>query len=113
MLQGAAMKFVSRPQVLTKKPRAIRGYVIHGVELIAHEGRARQRDAFLRQLGASRVHAFEGWRQPAQDGEITSHVSGARCAGSAARRMCNNVVPLRGKPTMNNGSRIVSCAISG
>ena len=68
------MKFVSRPQVLTKKPRAIRGHVIHGVELIAHEGRARQRDAFLRQLGAGRMHAFEGWRQPAQDGEISGRL---------------------------------------
>src|SRR6266480_1350163 len=47
------------------------------------------------------------------DGDITSHVNGARCAGSAARRMCNKVVPLRGKPTTNNGSRIPCCAITG
>ena len=39
---------------------------------------------------------------------MTSHVRGTRCSGSKASKVCNTVVPLRGKPTMKSGSRI-SC----
>jgi len=39
---------------------------------------------------------------------MTSQVRGIRCSGSKASRVCKRVVPLRGKPTMNSGSRI-SC----
>ena len=65
------MKFVSRPQVLAEKPRAISRNVIHRIELIAHERRAHQRDAFLWQFRAGGVHAFESRRQPAQRRQIS------------------------------------------
>jgi len=42
------------------------------------------------------------------DGVMTSHVRGTRCSGSKASKVCNTVVPLRGKPTMKSGSWI-SC----
>src|SRR5437870_4235713 len=69
------MKFICWPQIPTKKPRAIRWHVIHGVELIAQECWAHQRDAFLRQLSAGRMYAFKSRRQPAQDREISRRLT--------------------------------------
>ena len=47
------------------------------------------------------------------DGNIVSHVSGARLSGSWARMSCRIVVPVRGNPMMNTGLTIRSLAISG
>jgi len=44
---------------------------------------------------------------------MTSHVRGTRCSGSKASKVCNTVVPLRGKPTMKSGSRISCRAMLG
>src|ERR1700736_507262 len=71
------MKFVSRSQVLVEKPLTIRRHIIHRVELVAHEGRAHQRNAFLRQLRTGGMHAFESWRQPAEGREISRRLANA------------------------------------
>ena len=47
------------------------------------------------------------------DGNIVSHVSGARLSGSWARMSCRIVVPVRGNPMMNTGATICSSAIAG
>lgn len=44
---------------------------------------------------------------------MTSQVRGTRCSGSKASKVCNRVVPLRGKPTMKSGSRISCCTTLG
>ena len=85
------------------------------------------RDAFLRQLRAHRVHRLEVGQQAVDAGEvrvdlrdariarrrcaasgggngcITSHVIGTRFGGSCAISSCRIEVPVRGRPRMKSG----------
>src|SRR5215469_2979698 len=74
MLKKPAMIFVCRPQILTKKPGAIRRHIVHRIELIAQERGSHKADALLRNFCTHGVHVAKRWHEPIK--ELTT----LRCA---------------------------------
>src|SRR5260370_16654288 len=67
MLQEPAVKFICRPQILLKKPSAVRWHIIHCIELIAQKCRPHKAHALLRDFWTYRVHVAERRRQPVKE----------------------------------------------
>src|ERR1051325_2831270 len=64
MLKELTMVFVRDPQILPKKPAAIRRNIVHRIKLIAQKRWGHQADALLRNLGTHGVDVPKRWRQP-------------------------------------------------
>src|SRR5205809_8020204 len=64
MLKKPAMIFVGWPQILPKKPAAIRRHIVHRVELIAQKGGSHKADALLRNFCSHCVHVAKCRYEP-------------------------------------------------
>src|SRR5207244_3452016 len=67
MLQEPVVKFVCRPQILLKKPGAVRWHIIHCIELIAQKCRRHKAHALLRDFWTYRVHVAERRHDPVKE----------------------------------------------
>src|SRR5690349_16556364 len=67
MLQESAVKFVCRPQILLKKPGAVRWHIIHCIKLIAQKCRRHKTHALLRDFWTHRVHVAERRHDPVKE----------------------------------------------
>src|SRR6266550_6310344 len=66
MLKKTAVIFVCRSQILAKEPAPIRRDIIHCIELVTHERRRHETDAFLRKLCTNRMDLAKCGRQPVE-----------------------------------------------
>ena len=67
MLQEPAVKFVGWPQILLKKPGAVRWHIIHCIELIAQKCRRHKAHALLWDFWTYCVHVAERRHDPVKE----------------------------------------------
>src|SRR5207253_11400511 len=88
MLQEPAVKFVCWPQILLKKPGAVRWHIIHCIELIAQKCRRHKSHGLRRDVWTYCLHVAERGPDPVNE------VSSLRCLPNsglltdATRRRC-------------------------